>query len=121
MVLGLAPSSENPIQDFVELGNKAREGKAIPVMDVKDLGRKEPLTFLPESANLQRAIETFGQGVHRVIIMKDGSDEFIGILSQSRLVKFLWENGRSFPVLEQLYSQYLRDLQIGSKNVVSVK
>lgn len=121
LVLGLTPPSEDPIHDFNELGKKAREGNPIPVSDVKDLGRKEPTSFLQDSANLLKAIETFGKGVHRVIVTKEDTKEFVGVLSQSTLVKFLWENGRSFPVIDQMYSQYLRDLRIGSRHVISVK
>lgn len=121
LVLGLVPSNDNPIQDFVELANKAREGSPIPVKDVKDLGRKEPATFLPDSADLPHAIEAFGKGIHRVIVTKGKTADIVGVLSQSRLVKFLWENGRNFPVVDQLYAQHLKDLGVGSRDVVSVK
>ena len=59
--------------------------------------------------------------MHRIVVVKENSSEVIGILSQSRLVKFLWENGRSFPVIDQLYPQYLKDLRIGSQQVMSIK
>lgn len=121
MVIGLAHPDEAHVKELVELATRAREAKPIPIRDVKELGRKEPLTFLPESSDLIKAIETFGNGVHRVLITKDTSKEVLGVLSQSRLVKFLWENGRSFPVIDQLYSQYLRDLKIGSNDVISIK
>lgn len=121
MFVGLARPDEDHIQDFQELAMKAREGGAIPLKDVTNLARKEPLTFLPESADLIKAVETFGRGLHRILVAEEGTGEVIGVLSQSRLVKFLWENGRSFPVIEQLYPQYLRDLKIGSLEVVSIK
>lgn len=121
MVVGLAQPDEDHVEDFMELVKKARTGAEIPLKDIKDFGRKEPLIKLPHTANLIQAIETFGGGVHRVIVVKQDTDEVVGILSQSRLVKFLWENGRSFPVIEQLYPQYLRDLKLGSQNVISIK
>lgn len=68
-----------------------------------------------------KAVETFGRGVHRIVVVKDKTQEVVGILSQSKLVRFLWENGRSFPVIDQLYPQYLRDLKIGSNQVVAMK
>lgn len=121
LVVGLAQPDEGHIEDFKELAMKARTGAEIPLKDVKDLGRKEPLVKLAHSANLIQAIETFGGGVHRVIVVKQDTDEVVGILSQSRLVKFLWENGRCFPVIDQLYPHNLRELKLGSQEVISIK
>lgn len=119
--MGLAQPDEEHITSFRELAKKAREGSKIPLRDVKDLARKEPLTTLPHTAGLMKAVETFGSGVHRIVVVKEGTSKVVGILSQSRLVKFLWENGRSFPVIDQLYPQYLRDLRIGSQQVIAIK
>jgi len=121
MVVGLSEPDEENIDDFVELARRAREGKHIPLRDIKDLSKKEPLTFLPASTDLQKAIETFGQGVHRAVVIDEETRAVAGVLSQSRLMRFLWENGRSFPVLDQLYTQHLRDLKIGSNDVVSIR
>jgi CBS domain-containing protein len=121
LVVGLAQPDEGHIEDFKELAMKARSGAKIPLKDVKDLGRKEPLVKLPHSASLIQAIETFGGGVHRIVVVKQDTDDVVGILSQSRLVKFLWENGKSFPVIEQLYPCHIRDLKLGALEVVSIK
>ncbi|KAL2013987.1 hypothetical protein VTN00DRAFT_1512 [Thermoascus crustaceus] len=120
LVVGLAQPDEEHITSFRELAQKAREGSKIPLRDIKDLGRKEPLMTLPTSANLMTAVETFGGGVHRVVVVKENSTEVVGIVSQGRLVRFLWENGRSFPVIDQLYPQYLKDLQLGSQQVIAI-
>lgn len=124
-VVGIArPSDDEQLNTYAEIAQKASQGKAIPLSQIRDLGRKDPVTYLAESANLTKAIETFGKGVHRAVIVKQGADgraEICGVLSQTRLVRFLWENGRSFPALEQLYGQYLRDLRIGSNNVIAIK
>jgi hypothetical protein len=34
---------------------------------------------------------------------------------------FLWENVRSFPIIEELYPKALRELVIGSHEVISIK
>jgi CBS-domain-containing membrane protein len=120
MVVGLAAPDEDHIADFVQLAQKAREGQAIPLRSIKDWGKKEPLTFLPGTSDLVRAIDVFGKGLHRIVVT-DESGKITGLLSQSRLIRFLWENGRHFPILEQLYGQYLRDLKIGSNSVIAVK
>lgn len=122
LVVGLAQPHEKEISSFNELAKKAREGSKIPIKDVKDLmGNKEPFVSLPHTAKLTQAVETFGSGVHRTVIVKEGTNEAIGILSQLRLVKFLWENGKSFPTLHTLYPRYLRDLTIGSHQVIAIK
>lgn len=121
LVVGLAQPDEEFLPSLHELGRKAREGAKIPLREVKDLWNKEPVTTLPPTASLMTAVETFGGGVHRVVVEKENTSEVLGIFSQWRLVKFLWENGKSFPVIEQLYPQYLKDLGIGSQLVISIK
>ena len=88
---------------------------------VKDLGHKEPLVKLPSTATLPQAVEIFGSGIHRIVITKGDSDNVLGILSQLRMVRFFWEHGRNFPVVEQLYGQRLRDLALGSQSVFAIK
>lgn len=123
LAAGLTFPQEGHRAFYDELAKKAVEGTKIPLADVKNLGmEKEPLVTLPASANLLAAVETFGGGIHRVVVTKESNDqEVIGIFSQFRLVKFLWENGRSFPAIDELYPQALRELRIGSQNVISIK
>ena len=59
--------------------------------------------------------------MHRIVILKEGTNHAIGILSQLRLVKFLWENGRAFPIIDQLYPREVKDLGIGSQGLISIK
>ncbi|RMZ88017.1 hypothetical protein DV736_g4755, partial [Chaetothyriales sp. CBS 134916] len=120
MVVGLAPPDEEHIQDFIQLAQKAREGTSIPLRDIKDWGKREPLTFLSGNADLIKAIELFGKALQRIVVVDDETKAVTGLLSQSRLVRFLWENGRHFPVIDQLYGHYLRDLKIGSNNVIAI-
>lgn len=123
LAAGLTTPQEGHRTSYDELAKKARDGEKIPLKDVKALGmEKEPLVTLPASANVLTAVETFGGGIHRVVVTKEpNNQEVVGIFSQFRLVKFLWENGRSFPAIEQLYPQALNNLRIGSHNVISIK
>jgi len=121
LVVGLAHPDERQISSFQDLAAKGREGKPIPLKDVKDLGQKEPLITLSHTAELTKAVEILGSGVHRLLITKEGTTDVIGILTQLKLVRFFWENGRCFPVIEQLFPQLLRDLDIGSHSVVAIK
>lgn len=120
LVVGIAQPPEEFVPYLRDLGKKAREGTKIPLREVMRLWTKQPLSTLPPSANLMKAVETFGGGIHRVLVTKEDTSEVVGIFSQWRLVKFLWENGRSFPVIEQLYPQYLRELGLGSQRVISI-
>lgn len=116
----LFPDDEHlPI--FQNLANKAQKGIRIPLRDAKNLGTKEPFVTLPHSSDLTSAVELFGGGIHRIIIVSEGTNHVVGILSQLRLVKFLWENGRSFPIIEQLYPKEINDLGLGSQLPISIK
>lgn len=44
----------------------------------------------------------------------------MGILSQLRLVRFLWENRASFHPVEQLHNRSLKELDLGSHSVISI-
>ncbi|KAL8829469.1 MAG: hypothetical protein Q9170_006157 [Blastenia crenularia] len=115
----LQPDEEHfPI--FTSLAKKAQAGHTIPLRDAKSLGNKEPFMTLPSTANLMHAIEVFGGGVHRLVVVEEGTDNVVGILSQLRLVKFLWENGRNFPIIDRLYSSTIKDLGIGSQQLISI-
>lgn len=116
----LFPDEEHLVV-FQNLAKKAQAGQKIPLRDAKSLGNKEPFVTLPNTADLTAAVETFGGGVHRIIILKEGTNNAIGILDQLRLVKFLWENGRSFPVVDELYPKEVKELGIGSQHLISVK
>ncbi|KAF1950241.1 hypothetical protein CC80DRAFT_554470 [Byssothecium circinans] len=120
LVVGLAHPDEGDVASFDELAKKGREGKPIPLKDVKDLGKKGPLITLPASADLTKAVEVFGSGVHRVLVAEDGTSNVVGILTQLRLVRFFWDNRQSFPAVDKLYPRQIKDLNIGSHSVIAI-
>jgi hypothetical protein len=109
------------LASFDELAKKGREGKPIPLKDVKDIGKKEALITLPASADLAKAMEVFGSGVHRVLVTDEGTQNVVGVLTQLRLVKFFWENRQSFHAVDQLYPSLIKDLSLGSHSVYAIK
>lgn len=116
----LRPDAEH-LSFYQDLAKKAQAGKKIPLREAKSLGAKEPFVMLPHTAKLTKVVEAFGGGVHRLVIVKEWTNEVVGLLSQSHLVKFLWENGASFPVIDQLYPQMIKDLGVGSQqNLISI-
>jgi hypothetical protein len=121
LVVGLSKPDEEHFQSFNELAQKGREGKSIPLKDVKDLGPKEPLITLANTVDLTKAVEVFGSGIHRIIVVKENTTEVIGVLTQLRLLGFFYQNRTSFPQLQALYAQALKDLNIGSHNVIAIK
>jgi CBS domain-containing protein len=121
VVVGLAHPEDDQKQLYDGIASKARDGKAIPLRDIQSLAKKGPLITVSQTDDLSSAIEHFGSGVHRVVVCKDGTDEVVGILSQLRLVRFLWENGSSFPGIDKLYSYTLKDLGIGTPHAISIK
>jgi CBS domain-containing protein len=121
VVLGLASPAEDQREKWSDLAQRAKAQEPIPIREASVIAQKPPLATLSESYDLSKAIEIFGSGVHRILICKDGTEEIVGILSQLKLVKFLWENANSFPTLDQLYPVILRDLGVGTIQAISIK
>lgn len=121
VVVGLASPEEDQVEAWSGLLQKAKGHVPIPLREIITLAKKSPLVTLSESEDLSKAIEIFGSGVHRILICKDGTTEVVGILSQLKLVKFLWDNGSSFPTIDQLYPVILRDLSIGTVQTIAIK
>ncbi|CZS98021.1 related to CBS-domain protein Sds23p [Rhynchosporium agropyri] len=120
VVVGLAHPDEEQLEIYDALAKKAREGATIPVRDIQTLAKKSALVTLSESEDLSKAIEYFASGVHRILICKDNTTEIVGILSQLKVIKFLWDNGTSFPAIDALYSVILRDLGVGTQQTISI-
>ncbi|KAI7858290.1 hypothetical protein BDC45DRAFT_457979 [Circinella umbellata] len=103
------------ITDIIRL---AIQGQAVPVKLASDLSQKNPFySILPESTLLS-AIEEFACGTHRVCVL-DHSGGIQGILSQSTVVEYLYNNRKQFPSIEKLLGQTLRQLGLGETDVIS--
>lgn len=121
VVVGLANPEGDQVELYDDLAKKAREGATIPLRDIQTLAKKSPLVTLEETEDLSKAIEHLGSGVHRILVCKKGTTEVIGILSQLKVVKFLWDNGTSFAAIDALYPKILKDLGIGTPQTVAIK
>ncbi|KAK4993208.1 cell separation during budding [Elasticomyces elasticus] len=120
LVLGRAHPDDDDVSLFNDVAQKARENRTIPLQYVKDIGRHEPIVTLPHTASLTQAVEVFGSGIHRIIIVKEGTTDVVGILTQLRLVRFFWENKQHLHAVDQLHSRTLHELDIGSHSVISI-
>ncbi|KAK9248334.1 hypothetical protein V1506DRAFT_529658 [Lipomyces tetrasporus] len=122
LVMGhLKPQSGSVVSDELEeMVHKARAGFDVPVSFVLGLSPKDPFLTLQESETVLTAVEYFGRGVHRLLVTDDAEREVKGLLSQRRLVTYLWDNARRFPSLEPLFQMSLQELGIGSNSVISI-
>jgi CBS domain-containing protein len=120
VVVGLASPDEQHVALYDELVKKAQSQQPISLKEIQELCRKEELVVLPTDSTLDKAIEIFGSGIHRIVVTGHAS-EVVGILSQLRLVEFFWQEGVNFPAIERLYGVLLRDLGIGSHKIIAIK
>ncbi|KAF6819654.1 cbs domain containing protein [Colletotrichum plurivorum] len=119
IVVGLAKPDEDQVALYDDIATKAREGSSIALREILPLFRKESLITLPFDETLDKAIEVFGSGIHRVLVTSPSGD-VMGILSQLKLVEFFWNEGINFPAIDRLYPAIIRDLGIGTQQIVSV-
>ncbi|QLL34999.1 hypothetical protein HG536_0H03750 [Torulaspora globosa] len=93
-----------------------QNGKPVPVGEIVKLTPKNPFYKLAETENLSTVMGILGSGVHRVAITNVEMSQIKGVLSQRRLIRYLWDNARTFPSLEPLFNTSLQDLKIGVLN-----
>lgn len=113
------PYYKNP-EEIKELIAKAKRGQQVPVKFVCQLAPKNPFFKLPETENLSTVMEILGSGVHRIAITNESSTKITGILSQRRLIKYLWDNARRFTSLEPIFQFPISELNIGNSKVISI-
>jgi len=116
--------AQNPyykdVEEIKTLIEKAKKGQQVPIKFVCQLAPKNPFFKLPETENLSTVVEILGSGVHRIAITNESSTKITGILSQRRLIKYLWDNARRFPSLEPIFQFPISELNIGNSKVISV-
>ena len=93
-----------------------QNGKPVPVGEIVKLTPKNPFIKIAEDETLSTVMGILGSGVHRVAITNNEMTKVKGILSQRRLIKYLWDNARKFQSLESLFNYTLQDLKIGVLN-----
>ncbi|CAI2176459.1 4197_t:CDS:2 [Funneliformis geosporum] len=113
-------SDEELTSEFNDLLKLAIQCQPVPVKLASDLSNKNPFySVFPETSLLQ-VVELFGSGTHRVVVV-DADGNMKGILSQSRVVNYLYQNVMKFPKIEQLFPKTIKDLDIGRSTVISAQ
>jgi len=121
LAVGLAHPVVGMAASHAELIRKIKEGKTVYLRDIQELGQKEELIELADNAELTEAVPYFGGGVHRIVVTKQGEQAVAGVLTQLRLVRFFWEQGRHFEQVHALFQQTLHSLGVGPRVVHSIK
>lgn len=120
VVVGLAKPDEEHAPSYSDIAEKAQAQASIPLREIQVLSRKEELVTLSTESTLDKAVEIFGSGIHRILVVNQAS-EVVGIINQLRLVEFFWNESINFPAIDRLYGALLRDLQIGSQEIIAIK
>lgn len=119
IVIGLAKPDGDQVALYNSIISKAQQGERIPLREIQPICRKETLVNLTADANLSQAIEVLGSGIHQFLVTNDAGS-VIGIVTQLQIVEFFWNEAINFPAIDRLYGVILRDLGIGSQNIISV-
>ncbi|KAK0610439.1 hypothetical protein B0T17DRAFT_113401 [Bombardia bombarda] len=119
VVVGLAHADEDNVDLYNHLSTKAQSQTPISLREIQSLCRKEQLVLLPADSTLDKAIEVFGSGIHHVLITNSDS-EIVGILNQLHVLEFFWHEGANFSAIDRLYGNLLRDLQIGTHQIIAI-
>jgi hypothetical protein len=120
VVVGLATPDEEHVAAYDAIAEKAQSQTPISLREIQTLSRKEQLVVLPAESTLDGAMEAFGSGIHRILVTNQ-SGEVTGVLNQLRLLEFFWNEAANFPVIDRLYGSLLRDLQIGTQQIIAIK
>ncbi|KAH7327823.1 hypothetical protein B0I35DRAFT_345665 [Stachybotrys elegans] len=119
LVLGLLKPEADQMDIFNDIALSAQQGKPITLRDIQPICRKETLINLTADANLSQAIEVLGSGIHQLLVTDD-SGSVSGIITQLQVVEFFWNEAVNFPSIDRLYAVILRDLGVGSQQIISV-
>ncbi len=120
IVVGISKPDEEQAELYAQIAKKAQEQAAITLKEIQSFSKREQLVVLPAESSLDKAMEAFGSGIHRLLITNQAG-EVTGILSQLRLLEFFWTEAANFPVIDRLYGTLLRDLQIGTTQIIAIK
>ncbi|KAF9528623.1 hypothetical protein CPB83DRAFT_853975 [Crepidotus variabilis] len=95
----------------------AKAGR-VPVHLVSNLSEKNPIEILPHNATLVVLLSIFARGTHRTLIQSaEKADEFIGIVSDHRLLSWFDSYARETPAFMKYLSNPIQFLSLPSINL----
>eukprot|EP00002_Diphylleia_rotans_P025954 TRINITY_DN5150_c0_g1_i1.p1 TRINITY_DN5150_c0_g1~~TRINITY_DN5150_c0_g1_i1.p1 ORF type:complete len:327 (+),score=68.45 TRINITY_DN5150_c0_g1_i1:106-1086(+) len=102
--------------DVQALTNGGQSLKA-SVDKIFDMSERNPVCPVDHKGTLYQLMEVFAKGVHRVPLV-DSNGRLCGVLSQSRVIRFLYENPKTLaPTFSRMTMQ---DLWVDTKNVITI-
>ncbi|EGV66491.1 hypothetical protein CANTEDRAFT_112206 [Yamadazyma tenuis ATCC 10573] len=116
---GAGSDTDITAEVFDSYVEKGKKGEEVPVTFIIALHPKNPFVKINENDSLVSVMEILGNGVHRVALVNN-IGHIVGILSQRRLIRFIWDNARRFSNLEYYFNQSIEDLKIGSSNPLTI-
>lgn len=119
VVVGLAKADDENVSLYAEISKRAEDQTPISLREIRPLFKKSELVTLSADSTLDKAMEAFGGGIHRILITNSDGD-VVGVLSQLRLLEFFWNEAVNFPVIDRLYGSLLKDLQIGTHQIIAI-
>ncbi|ORZ34865.1 hypothetical protein BCR44DRAFT_119895 [Catenaria anguillulae PL171] len=108
---------------IAEIASRIRQVKPIPVSYISDLAKRDPFMCLPRTATLDKAMDIFAKGIHRIVITESEAEpaNLVGILTQSDMTHWLSENGTQSP-FDQVLKMKLSELRLSQpKDIIYVK
>ncbi|KAK4187844.1 hypothetical protein QBC35DRAFT_218867 [Podospora australis] len=119
VVVGLARADDENVSLYAEISKRAETQAPTSLREIQPLFKKSELVTLPADSTLDRAVEAFGSGIHRILITSPDGD-VVGVLSQLHLLEFFWNEAVNFPVIDRLYGSLLKDLHIGTHQIIAI-
>lgn len=120
VVIGMSKPEPEQVPVFQSIAERAHGREAIPIRDIQAICHKDPLATLSYNDDLTKAIEVFGTGARRILVTNQQGTDIVGVLSQLHLVEFFWNEAVNFPMIDRLYNSNLRDLRIGSQEIIAI-
>ncbi|CAG8651071.1 3083_t:CDS:2, partial [Ambispora gerdemannii] len=113
-------SEEQLTSEFKDLIRLAIQFQPVPVKLASDLSNKNPFYSVIPETSLFQVVELFGSGTHRVSII-DADGNLKGILTQSNVINYLYQNVTHFPQIERIFPKTVRELGIGLDHVITAQ
>ncbi|CAG8487274.1 5417_t:CDS:2 [Ambispora leptoticha] len=113
-------SEEQLTSEFRDLIKLAIQCQPVPVKLASDLSNKNPFYSVIPETSLFQVVELFGSGTHRVAVV-DADGNLKGILTQSTVINYLYQNVTHFPQIEGIFPKTVRELGIGMGFVITAQ
>ncbi|KAL1741935.1 hypothetical protein HDZ31DRAFT_44382 [Schizophyllum fasciatum] len=96
---------------------KAARAGPVPVWLVSNISEKNPLEVVAFDANVVDLLQVFSRGSHRVYVRSEDWSDYIGVVSDGRLLKWLQSFATQTPSLQPFVARPLSSLPLSSLDI----